>query len=53
MSLPTVMSGNNDEPTFNTGTASPSITIANAGGGAGHENVQPTVFVPYIIRLDG
>lgn len=29
------------------------ITIANAGGGAAHENVQPTVFVPYIVRLDG
>jgi microcystin-dependent protein len=29
------------------------ITINNAGGGAGHENVQPTVFIPYIVRLDG
>jgi microcystin-dependent protein len=34
-------------------TAVTGITIANAGGGAGHENVQPTVFVPYIVRLDG
>jgi microcystin-dependent protein len=28
------------------------ITIANAGGGVSHENVQPTVFVPYIVKLD-
>lgn len=25
----------------------------SAGGGVAHENVQPTVFVPYIVRLDG
>lgn len=37
----------------NTGTKTTGITIANAGGGAAHENVQPTVFVPYIVRLDG
>lgn len=37
----------------NTSPAVTGITIANAGGGAGHENVQPTVFVPYIVRLDG
>jgi microcystin-dependent protein len=24
----------------------------NAGGGIAHENVQPTVFVPYIVKLD-
>jgi microcystin-dependent protein len=35
------------------GNAVTGITIANAGGGSGHENVQPTVFVPYIVRLDG
>lgn len=29
------------------------ITINNNGGGSAHENVQPTVFVPYIVRLDG
>jgi microcystin-dependent protein len=27
--------------------------IASNGGGGGHENVQPTVFVPYIVALDG
>lgn len=32
---------------------SPSLSLANMGGGAAHENVQPTVFVPYIVRLDG
>lgn len=38
------------------GSVTPSslgATAANTGGGAGHENVQPTVFVPYIVRLDG
>jgi microcystin-dependent protein len=29
------------------------ISIQNNGGGAAHENVQPSVFVPYIVRLDG
>lgn len=29
------------------------IVIDNTGGGGAHENVQPTVFVPYIVRLDG
>lgn len=28
------------------------ISIQNNGGGGGHENVQPTVFVPYIVKLD-
>lgn len=27
--------------------------ISNAGGGGAHENVQPTVFVPYIVCLSG
>ena len=27
--------------------------IHDAGGNGAHENVQPTVFVPYIVRLDG
>jgi microcystin-dependent protein len=36
-----------------TSSALTGITIANAGGNAPHENVQPTVFVPYIVRLDG
>ncbi len=30
-----------------------SSTLAPQGGGQAHENVQPTVFVPYIVRLDG
>jgi microcystin-dependent protein len=29
------------------------ISIQNNGGGGAHENVQPTVFVPYIVKLDG
>lgn len=28
-------------------------TTTSTGGGQAHENVQPTVFVPYIVRLDG
>jgi microcystin-dependent protein len=28
------------------------ITIQNAGGGQAHENLQPTVFVPYIVKMD-
>ena len=28
------------------------ITIGSAGGGVAHENMQPTVFVPYIVKLD-
>lgn len=33
--------------------ATPTVSISSQGGGGGHENVQPTVFVPYIVRLDG
>lgn len=29
------------------------IATNNTGADAGHENVQPTVFIPYIVRLDG
>ena len=29
------------------------ISIQNAGGNGAHENVQPSVFVPYIVYLDG
>jgi microcystin-dependent protein len=29
------------------------ISIQSNGGNGAHENVQPTVFVPYIVRLDG
>lgn len=39
----------NDQPTTSAKTG---ITIANAGGGIAHENMQPTVFVPYIVKLD-
>jgi microcystin-dependent protein len=28
------------------------ITVASQGNGAGHENLQPTVFIPYIVKLD-
>ena len=28
------------------------IWIGNNGGGVSHENMQPTVFVPYIVKLD-
>jgi len=28
-------------------------SIGSTGGGGGHENVQPSVFVPYIVALDG
>jgi microcystin-dependent protein len=28
------------------------ITIGNSGGGQAHENMQPTVFVPWIVKLD-
>lgn len=28
------------------------VSIQNNGGNGGHENVQPTVFVPYIVKLD-
>jgi microcystin-dependent protein len=28
------------------------LTIGNTGGNGAHENVQPTVFVPYIVKLD-
>lgn len=27
--------------------------VVGGGGGGAHENVQPTVFIPYIVRLDG
>lgn len=29
------------------------IDVGDTGGGGAHENVQPTVMVPYIVRLDG
>jgi microcystin-dependent protein len=29
-----------------------SLSIGASGGGAAHENLQPTVFVPYIVKLD-
>jgi microcystin-dependent protein len=34
------------------GSFSGSGAIPSQGGGGGHENVQPTVFVPYIVHLD-
>lgn len=35
-----------------TNIASTGITMNNTGADSGHENVQPTVFVPYIVKLD-
>lgn len=35
-----------------TDSAVTGISIQNAGGNGAHENVQPTVFVPYIVKLD-
>lgn len=29
------------------------INTSSQGGGTAHENMQPTVFIPYIVRLDG
>jgi microcystin-dependent protein len=34
------------------GNAFTSLTLGNRGGNGAHENVQPTVFVPYIVKLD-
>lgn len=28
------------------------LTLNNEGGGTAHENMQPTVFIPYIVKLD-
>jgi microcystin-dependent protein len=28
------------------------VTVQSAGGGGAHENIPPTVFVPYIVKLD-
>lgn len=33
--------------------ANPFGAMGSAGGNGAHENVQPTVFIPYIVRLDG
>lgn len=35
-----------------TNPASTGVTVGSAGGGQGHETMQPTVFVPYIVKLD-
>lgn len=39
---------------FNTGppTSRHQHSIPSQGGGGAHENVQPTVFVPYIVKMD-
>jgi microcystin-dependent protein len=36
----------------NTSTSPTGITIGTTGGNIAHENMQPTVFVPYIVKLD-
>lgn len=48
-----VISGGTGPPSGYEGQSLSAISISNNGGGAAHENVQPTVFVPYIVRLDG
>lgn len=35
-----------------TDTRATGISLYNAGGGGGHENIQPSVFVPYIVKMD-
>jgi len=35
-----------------TTSAQTGITIGSAGGNQAHENMQPTVFVPYIVKMD-
>jgi microcystin-dependent protein len=39
--------------TTNTGSKVTGISINNTGGGVAHENVQPSVFIPYIVCLNG
>lgn len=36
----------------NTSAVLTGVTVNNNGGGGAHENLQPTVFVPYIVKLD-
>jgi microcystin-dependent protein len=43
---------NKDGGTENTPIAAGAGALRNAGGDQAHENVQPTVFVPYIVKLD-
>lgn len=43
----------NQFQSYNTAGALTGISIQNAGGNGAHENVQPSVFIPYIVRLDG
>jgi microcystin-dependent protein len=45
--------GSGNSPSWNINSALTGISIQSAGGGGAHENVQPTVFVPYIVKLDG
>jgi len=45
--------GTNLLTTNRTALASTGISIQNNGGGGAHENLPPTIFVPWIVRLDG
>lgn len=45
------LSANGVSSASNTGTSTTGITIANAGGGGAHNNVQPTIVVGKIIRV--
>ena len=44
--------GNGVYTNQNTLSKTTGITVGNNGSGAGHENMQPSVFVPYIVKLD-
>jgi microcystin-dependent protein len=43
--------GNTQAVARTSGPSAP-IAVGNTGGGAAHENMQPTVFVPYIVKMD-
>jgi microcystin-dependent protein len=45
--------GSTTAPAKANSTTSSDLVTKATGGGAAHENVQPTVFVPYIVCLDG
>jgi microcystin-dependent protein len=50
--VPMVSATNNRQGAMITDPAATGITINPNGGNGAHENVQPTVFVPYIVKLD-
>jgi microcystin-dependent protein len=42
---------NTTNPLTNTGTATTGITINNQGGGVGHNTIQPSMMLNYILKL--